>query len=45
MHKAIPKFQLREIIGEKVEIGHPVSQFELLKLTSRTAERVAEHNF
>jgi hypothetical protein len=36
MRKAIPKFQLRESLGEIVESGHLVSQFELIKLTGRT---------
>jgi hypothetical protein len=30
MSKAISKFQLGESLGAKVEIGHPVSQFELI---------------
>jgi hypothetical protein len=45
MGKVTPKFQLQESLGEKVEIGRPVSQFQLIKLTSRTAERAAKNNF
>jgi hypothetical protein len=30
MRKAIPKFQLRERLGEKFVFGRPVSQFELI---------------
>jgi hypothetical protein len=39
MRKAIPKFHLRESLEAKVEIGCLVSQFELIKLSSRTAGR------
>jgi hypothetical protein len=35
MGKVTPKFQLQESLGEKVEIGRPVSQFELIKLIGR----------
>jgi hypothetical protein len=45
MYKAIPKFQLQESLGEIVEIGRLDSQFELIKLISRKAERTAKHNF
>jgi hypothetical protein len=45
MYKAILKFLLRGSLGEIVESGRPVTQFELIKLTSRTAERAAKHNF
>jgi hypothetical protein len=45
MRKVILKFQLLESLGAKVEIGRPVSQFQLIKLTSRMAERVAKNNF
>jgi hypothetical protein len=37
MCKVIPKFQLRESLGAKVEIGRPVLQkFQLIKLTSKS---------
>jgi hypothetical protein len=36
MGKVTPKFQLQESLGEKVEIGRLVSQFELIKIISRT---------
>jgi hypothetical protein len=37
MRKPIPKFQLRENLGEILESGRPVSQLELIKLTGRMA--------
>jgi hypothetical protein len=47
MCKVIPKFQLPESLGAKVEIGCPVSQFQLIKLIHRMAKqqngRMAEH--
>jgi hypothetical protein len=36
MGKVTPKFQLQESLGAKVEIGRLVSQFELIKIISRT---------
>jgi hypothetical protein len=35
MHKVILKFQLWKSLGVKDEIGRPISQFGLIKLTSR----------
>jgi hypothetical protein len=46
MRKVIPKFQLREILGAKVEIGRPVSQ--KLRLAAQSVSqkfRADEHNF
>jgi hypothetical protein len=35
MRKVVPKLQLRPSLGAKLEIGRPVSHFDLIKLTCR----------